>query len=250
MRLIFLGTGGYHPNERRHTAGLLLPDLGIALDAGTGFFRMPKHLKTTSLDVFLTHAHLDHVCGLTFPLVALMSGQITQFRVHGADSTLEAVRQHLFAPGLFPVEPPFEWCPLQPCSSGNQLELPDGRGKVSWLPLEHPGASTGYRIDWPNRSLAYITDTTAPGEYADFIRDADVLIHECYFPDSKADWAVKTGHSCSSDVARIAAAADVKRLYLVHTDPQHPEDDPIGIEGIRTIFPNALLAEDLQQIEF
>ena len=27
MRLQLLGTGGYHPNERRHTACLLVPEL-------------------------------------------------------------------------------------------------------------------------------------------------------------------------------------------------------------------------------
>ena len=55
MRLIFLGTGGYHPSERRHTASVLLPDIGVALDAGTGFFRVQGRLNTPTLDVFLTH---------------------------------------------------------------------------------------------------------------------------------------------------------------------------------------------------
>ena len=68
MKLIFLGTGGYHPNERRHTASVLLPEEGIALDAGTGFFRVQGRLKTPGLDVFLTHGHLDHICGLSVSL--------------------------------------------------------------------------------------------------------------------------------------------------------------------------------------
>ena len=108
----------------------------------------------------------------------------------------------------------------------------------------------GYRLDWPDRSLAYITDTTAPGDYTDFIRNVDVLIHECYFPDSMEDWATLTGHSCSSAVAQVAADAAVCQLYLVHADPQHPEDDPVGLDTIRVIFPNTFLAEDLQEIEF
>ena len=60
MRLLFLGTGGYHPNERRHTAGLMLPELGVVFDAGSSFFRVQSRLQTKELDVFLTHAHLDH----------------------------------------------------------------------------------------------------------------------------------------------------------------------------------------------
>lgn len=246
MRLIFLGTGGYHPNERRHTASLLLPEPGIALDAGTGFFRMPSRLRSNSLDVFLTHAHLDHVCGLTFPLVAILSGQITRLRVHGTEDTLKTVRQHLLAPGLFPVDPPFEWYVLD----NNARRATIGDAVISWHALQHPGGSVGYRLDWPDRSLAYITDTTAPGDYTDFIRNVDVLIHECYFPDSMEDWATRTGHSCSSAVAQVAADAAVGQLYLVHADPQHPEDDPVGLDTIRVIFPNTFLAEDLQEIEF
>lgn len=248
MRLIFLGTGGYHPNERRHTACLLLPDIGIALDAGSGFFRVQKNLKTDTLDVYLTHAHLDHVCGLTFFLVPVLNGDVKSVRVHGKAATLNAVRQHLFAQELFPVNPPYEWCELpESGTSGSQIS---GGGTLTWIGLEHPGGSIGYRIDWPGRSLAYITDTTAPGNYLAFIKDVDVLIHECYFPDEQLDWAEKTGHSSATSVAQLALKSGAKRLYLVHADPQHPEDDPVGMEGICNVFPNAELAEDLQQIVF
>lgn len=245
MRLTFLGTGGYHPNERRHTASLLLPDIGIALDAGTGFFRVQQRLQTDTLDVFLTHAHLDHVCGLTFFLVPVLRGDAKAVRVHGTKETLAAVRTHLFAEALFPVEPPFEWCELP---ADSHLDIAE-KGRLTWIGLEHPGGSVGYRVDWPDRSFAYITDTTAPGNYLAFIRDVDVLIHECYFPVDMQDWALKTGHSSATAVANIAKASAAKRLYLVHTDPQRPEDDPIGLEHIRSIFPATELAEDLQDIE-
>ena len=36
MRLMFLGTGGYHPTESRHTACLFQPETGLVFDAGTG----------------------------------------------------------------------------------------------------------------------------------------------------------------------------------------------------------------------
>ncbi|MEZ6128398.1 MAG: MBL fold metallo-hydrolase [Planctomycetaceae bacterium] len=246
MRLTFLGTGGYHPNERRHTACLLLPDAGIALDAGTGFFRVQERLQTDTLDVFLTHAHLDHVCGLTFFLVPVLNGDVKTVRVHGSKATLAAVREHLFAQALFPVDPPFEWCELP---QETAVPVPED-GRLTWIDLEHPGGSIGYRIDWPNRSLAYITDTTAPGNYIEFIRDVDVLIHECYFPDDMHEWALKTGHSSATAVAKIAGQSGAKRLYLVHADPQKPDDDPIGLSGIRHFFPATELAEDLQSIDF
>ena len=246
MRLTFLGTGGYHPNERRHTACLFLPEHGLVFDAGTAFFRVQERLETDTLDVFLTHPHLDHVCGLTFFLVPVLRGDVSRVRVFGTRETLAAVRQHIFAEPIFPVDPPFDWCELP---VDGDMQIADG-GRMTWVPLKHPGGSLGYRIDWPDRSLAYITDTTAPGNYLAFIRDVDVLIHECYFPDDMAEWAEKTGHSAATAVAKVARDSGARRLYLVHADPQRPEDDPVGMDSIREIFHNSELAEDLQQIEF
>ena len=66
MKLILLGTTGYHPNDRRQTPCLLLPECGVMLDAGTAMYRAGEYLATPELDIFLTHAHLDHVIGLTY----------------------------------------------------------------------------------------------------------------------------------------------------------------------------------------
>lgn len=246
MRLVFLGTGGYHPNECRHTACILLPEIGVALDAGTAFFRVQSRLQTETLDVFLSHAHLDHICGLTFFLVPLLRGDVSAVRIHGTTETLQAVRRHLFAQELFPVNPPYEWCPLQPQTV---LPLPN-QGTLRWTCLEHPGGAVGYRLDWPDRSLAYITDTTAPGDYGSFIEGVDVLIHECYFPDDMRDWAQKTGHSHTTAVAQLAASAGVGRLFLVHPDPQRSDNDPLGLNDARRIFPQTILAEDLMETDF
>ncbi len=245
MRLTFLGTGGYHPSERRHTACVFLPESGTVLDAGTGFFRVQERVSTDELDVFLTHAHLDHIVGITFFIVPVIRGDVKRVRVHGTADTIAACRQHLFATSLFPVDPPFDWCELPE----EAISLPGG-GKLTWLPVQHPGGAVGYRLDWPDRSLAYITDTTAPGDYLEFIRGVDVLIHECYFPDSMAEWAARTGHSSASAVAEVARDAEAGRLLLVHTDPQSCADDPIGLQSMRAVFPNTEIAEDLQELDF
>lgn len=244
MRIHFLGSGGYHPNERRQTACVMLPETGVIFDAGTGAFRVAEHIETEELHVFLSHAHLDHIVGLTYFLVPLMTGRVQRIFVHGTQKCLEAVRTHLFSEALFPILPAFEFVPL-----GDRVTLP-GEGVLTQAPLNHPGGSVGYRIDWPDRSLAYITDTIPDGSYLDFIHGVDVLIHECYFPDDLAEWADKTGHSFTTAVAHLAQDAGVGRLMLVHIDPQRPDDDPIGLETARGIFPATELAEDRMQIEF
>ncbi len=245
MRLQFLGTGGYHPNERRHTACLWLPETGVVFDAGSAAFRIQPRLRTTSeLDIFLTHAHLDHVSGLTNFIVPFIIKQLTRATVHAREPYLTDVQKCLFSQPLFPVNPGFEYREL-----AAEVALRDG-GKLTHIPLVHPGGSTGFRIDWPGKSFAYITDTTASPDYLEFIRGVDLLIHECNFSDAMAQWSATSGHSNTTPVAELARDAQVKRLYLTHIDPQHPEDDPIGIETARAIFPATEIAEDLMEVEF
>ena len=246
MELRLLGTTGYHPSDRRHTACMMLPEIGLVFDAGTAMYRVRPYLQTDTLDIFLSHGHLDHVIGLTFLLDVLHDKQMQYVRVHGDAAKLKAVNEHLFAETLFPVPAQFDWVPL----AGDET-LNDG-SRLSYFPIEHPGGSLGYRIDWPDRSLAYVTDTTADvnADYIDKIRDVDLLIHECYFPDGWEDLAKLTGHSCLTPVAQVARAANAKRLVLVHINPSMENDDQLGVNDARSIFPDIEIAHDEMVVEF
>ena len=224
----------------------MLPEAGIVLDAGTGFFRVRDRLQTDSLDILLTHAHLDHVAGLTFLLDTAWERNLSRITVHGEAAKLAAVREHLLAEALFPAPLNCEWQPL------GAPPLTIAGARVTHFPLAHPGGAVGYRLDWPGKSLAYVTDTTADTEapYVQAIRHVDLLIHECNFRDSEHEWAVKTGHSSAALVGQVAARAGVKRLVLMHFNPLEDSDDPIGIAALREVFPRADLGRDRMEIEF
>lgn len=247
MRLVLLGTTGYHPNDRRHTPCMLVPECGIMLDAGTATYRAGRYLETSDLCIWLTHAHLDHVVGLTYLFNVIRAHPLERIIVRGTADCLAAVDKHLFSQALFPKRPPMEFQPL-----GQEEEpLPLG-GRLTSFPLVHKGGSTGYRLDWPGHSLAYVTDTTAAvdADYVEKIRGVDLLVHECYFSDANAEWAKRTGHSWTTPVAQVAREARVGRLVLVHLNPLSTEDDPIGLDVARAIFPNAEIGEDLTELEF
>lgn len=246
MRLVLLGTGGYHPNARRHTACLMLPEAGIVLDAGTGFFRVGSYLATPTLDVLLSHAHLDHVVGLTFLLDILVDSPLKRVIVHAAAEKLHAIQTHLLNEHLFPAPLPCQWSPL------GREPLRIAGATIRHFPLEHPGGSLGFRLDWPDRSLAYVTDTTARPDatYIEHIRGVDLLVHECNFADEQSPWAVQTGHSAATPVGQVAAAAGVGRLVLVHFDGRNESADPIGLQAVRKLFPEAELGEDGMEINF
>ena len=247
MRLVLLGTTGYHPNDRRHTPCILVPECGIMLDAGTATYRAGRYLETSYLTIWLTHAHLDHVVGLTYLFNVIRVHPLERILVRGTADCLAAVDEHLFSHALFPKKPPIEFQPL-----GQEEEpLPSG-GRLTFFPLVHQGGSIGYRLDWPGHSMAYVTDTTAAvdADYVERIRGVDLLVHECYFADANAEWAKRTGHSWTTPVAQVAREARVGRLVLVHLNPLSTEDDPIGLEVARAIFPNTEIGEDFTELEF
>jgi ribonuclease BN (tRNA processing enzyme) len=234
MKIVLLGTGGYFPTKQRHTACVMLPEVGVVLDAGTGMCQIGKYLQTDHLNIFLTHAHLDHIVGLTYLIV------------HGDSEKLSAVREHLFAAPVFPVSPAFKFQSLcGPC------QLPQG-GTLTYFPLVHPGGSLGYRLDWPGHSLAYVTDTTASPDasYLEAIRGVDLLLHEAYFADDSNNFPTITGHSALDSVAALAAVAKPRRLVIVHIDPTRDEEPPFDLIAARGAFSQIDIGRDDDEIDF
>lgn len=246
MKLILLGTGGYFPTSRRHTACLMLPEIGVVLDAGSGMCHIGKHLQTDSLEIFLTHAHLDHIAGLTYLVNLVPPEVLARTTVHADGAKLDAVREHLFAEEIFPVAATFRFLPL-----AGSCSVPGG-GLLEHFPLKHPGGSRGFRLEWPGHSLAYVTDTTAAADatYVHNIRGVDLLVHESYFAHDINDMPANTGHSSMLAVAEVAAAADVGRLVLVHIDPQIANESAYDMDAARQIFPKIQIGADGLELPF
>ena len=101
----------------------------------------------------MSHAHLDHVAGLTYLINVVPAEIVRNTTVHGEAAKLAAIREHVFAELIFPVAPTFRFEPL-----GGIFPLPGG-GSLSHFALKHPGGSIGFRLDWPGHSMAYVTDT-------------------------------------------------------------------------------------------
>ena len=246
MKLILLGTTGYHPNDRRQTACLMLPEMGIILDAGTAIYRLNDYLATDELDIYISHAHLDHVFGITCLFDVVARDPLRRITVHGEAAKLAAIQQHLLSELLFPATPPCDFRTLRDPSP-----LP-GDGQLRHFPLKHPGGSIGFRLDWPGHSLAYVTDTTATPEadYVAHIRDVDLLVHECYFGDDDSEQADLTGHSCLTPVAEVAAKANAKRLVLVHINPLLTDDAEVDLDRARAIFRATEIGTDRAEYDF
>lgn len=252
MKIHCLGTTGYHPNDRRHTSCYFLPADGVVLDAGSGIYRLPPLIETDSLDILLSHSHLDHILGLTFLLDILHLRPVDSVRVWGEPDKLAAVREHLFHGLIFPAPIPVQWRPIEP---GEVVRIGvSGSVTVDSREQEHPGGSLAYRLRWtaPAKTLIYATDSVGDtsADCCRWMAGADLLMHECYFRDSEQQWAVKTGHCWTSRATGIAQAAEVASLLLTHINPLASGDDPIDIAAARAIFAETRVAADGDVITF
>ena len=255
MHATFLGTSGYHPSESRHTTGLALPQAGVLFDAGTGTFRLPQVFGAEKgdeqpLDVYLTHAHLDHIAGLTYFIVWLEERRIGPVRVFARPEVHQAVDEHLFSDLIFPVRIGYERFTID---AGDKHTLADG-SKLSVRAQPHRGVTLGYRVDTPaGGSMSFCTDTTADPEDEDaiaFVRGSDVLIHECHFADAESHLDEVTGHSSLTKVCRLAAAANVGRLVLTHINPYYDAEHPLDVDSVRDVFAETVVAEDGLTVRF
>jgi ribonuclease Z len=216
VELQFLGTAGYHPTDTRQTNCIFLPhaapDAAFVLDAGTGMHRLVGEALPKRLHIFLSHAHLDHVAGLTF-LLDVLYQQEAEVTLHADEKTLDAVCNHLYNSPLFPLK----WQHATQVLGAEQ-EIEGVR--VSTCELDHPGGSRAMRFDWSDgKSLAYVTDTVANERYWSLIAGVQVLVHERNFKNGWEERAHASGHCTSAQALRAGMISDCKALFLTHFNP-------------------------------
>jgi ribonuclease Z len=262
MKLVLLGTHGFHPTDEGQTACYMLPEVGIMLDAGSGLYRASPFLQTASLDIYLTHAHSDHILGLDYLSGAILKKRFTELQPQVSDENMQAlfqwtdefvsrVRVHAAPSTLTEVQQAFDWLAVQ-WRALDAHERLSGGGTLTHFALEHTIACVGFRLDWPGHSLAYVTDTIAKPDapYIDHIKEVDLLLHDCYLPNHLAKIAEQTGHSHTTAVAQVAAAAQVGRLLLIHHNALGLKIEGAELESARAIFPATEVGLDGMEIEF
>jgi CheY-like chemotaxis protein len=105
--------------------------------------------------------------------------------------------------------------------------------------LNHPALTLGYRLEADGASLVYACDhepfSRQPsidkieiGEqdrrHADFLRDADLVIHDAQYTATEYADKIGWGHSPAEYAVELCTAVGVKQLALTHHDPMRDDD--------------------------
>jgi phosphoribosyl 1,2-cyclic phosphodiesterase len=229
----------------------------LIFDGGTGIRLLGKALienrAPIEADVFLSHCHIDHICGL--PFFAPCYQRTSRIRLWAGnlpapDGLAGALRQMMSDP-LFPtgLENFRAQVEFRNFHAGEVL-VPHPDLKVRTAPLNHPGGATGYRVEYGAHVLAYITDTEHhPGVLDPHVmalaQEADVMIYDCNYTEDEWPAHIGWGHSTWQHGVRLAEGAKAKLLVIFHHDPAHSDRvlDRIATEA-KGLLPSAIVAAE------
>jgi len=220
----------------------------LILDSGTGIRELGRSLIDTANGpirghILLSHTHWDHIQGFPFFWPAFVPGnEFTIYAARDLDRDLEGVLAGQMEYTYFPVR-------LGDMRAAVRFSnLGEGQVLVGDIPvdvqyLNHTNLTLGYRVHADGKVLVYATDTEphdkrvrsldglkrADGtawpahaedqRFVEFIRDADMVIHDAQYTAEEFPEKVGWGHSAVEHAVDFAVAGHVKCLVLYHHDP-------------------------------
>ena len=238
--------GGNTPSIEVRTPGGSL----VLLDAGTGIRELGRALiarangSPITGDIYLTHAHWDHIQGFPFFAPAFQRGN--RFTIWGTKSLAASIRRVVrdqMSPVVFPVA--FE----ELAATFDFRELVDEHQvnegfDVRAFSVRHPGGALGYRFTSRSggatdggSAFVYISDNelragdaSASGDrwrakLVEFIRGARVLIHDATYTEEEYETHRGWGHSTYGDAVALALESGVETLVLFHHSPDRSDDE-------------------------
>jgi phosphoribosyl 1,2-cyclic phosphodiesterase len=223
----------------------------IVIDAGTGIRGLGDELirrnQHHEIQLLLTHIHWDHIMG--FPFFAPLFRNNCHIKLDGSRKGIEGLKRIFstdFVDGTWPIRFEDLKARIEPTNVLSKGPLILGETKIEAHPLQHPQGGMGFKFTAPEGIFVFLTDNellehgwtgSSFDDFVKFCRNADILVHDCQYTTAEIPQRKGWGHSDVKSVARLAIAADVKKLFLFHHDPWRTDAEiPLLINGCKEYF--------------
>ncbi|MBZ0156880.1 MAG: 3',5'-cyclic-nucleotide phosphodiesterase [Alphaproteobacteria bacterium] len=247
MKIKVLGCAGAEfPGH--NPPGFLLDDT-ILFDAGSLTNVLDRKAQAKITDIFITHAHLDHVRGISFLADNIIVEKRKQrVNIISIPSVLRTIKRNLLNDSLWPdftMIPDYENAVLKyiPVKPFTPLEVNGYR--IVLYTVNHSVPAVGYLVEDSRGRRFFYTGDTGPTSTT-WKRIGDMTIHclviEASFPSRMKDLAVLTGHLTprllKEELLKMKHLPE--RIYVTHPKPQHlktirEELGRLGIGNIRML---------------
>ncbi|HEX8444703.1 MAG TPA: GAF domain-containing protein [Allosphingosinicella sp.] len=216
----------------------------LILDCGTGAHDLGRKLlqeATGSLHghMLISHTHWDHIQGIPFFAPLFQPGSRWDFYApQGFGESLRETLAGQMEYTYFPVTPDAFAADIRYHNLGEgSFRIGDVTVRTRYL--NHPALTLAYRIEADGAAVVYASDhepharALAAGEgsidgqdllHAEFMRDADLVIHDAQYTAAEYPQKIGWGHSTHEYAAKVCAPVGVKRLALTHHDPFRSDD--------------------------
>jgi len=245
-KVTFLGTASAVPDANHQNSHLIIEggNRVVLVDCpGNPFVRLEQaKIDPLSItDLILTHFHPDHVTGLPLLLMDLwLMKRKAPLTIYGLSVVLEKCKQMMAL---------YDWKDWDDFYQVTFVECPNIEGnpllgteeiQVWAWPAEHLIPSISIKACFAEGSICYSGDTAPSNAVLNLAKGCDILIHEATGDEN--------GHSSPGEAGKIAQAAGVKRLFLIHypfdSDPQ------ILLQEAKANFSgDVVVTEDLMVVE-
>jgi len=238
----------------------------LIIDLGTGIRPLGEWLKENDLkkygkikaDIFVTHTHWDHILG--FPMFAPVYIPGTELRITGPVSfeneSLESIIETQLSYKYWPVRADELASRIEYCQIKETAINLGGGLFVTGKFVNHPVLCMGYRFDYQGKSIAAVIDhepfynlfslnsdenAAREGEIAaaeenekidNFIRGADILIHDAQYTEEEYSRHIGWGHASYEQAISAKKRCSVKKLVFFHHDPIHTDSQLEQLEKI------------------
>jgi ribonuclease Z len=255
-RLFFLGTAPALPTARRTNAILAVTGAtageGLLIDCGGDVYGalLRAGLGPNDLgDLFITHAHIDHIGSLPSLLESYRLGGRSQPLHIFALPEVMAVARKLIAAFDFELELD-NWTydvSFHEIEHGEELTLGGYEGRI--LRMDHAVPSAGVRLELPRGPVAYTCDTQPNPALLELGRGARLLITESTFLRQHAEYARMTKHMTAYEAGQQATACGAETLALVHVGEGEDTVEEARVEAAGCFSGEVLTPSDGDELE-